>query len=74
MRAEEMARQCLAVDVRHVGAQHERGLVLAWQRLQMSRLADGELDGIRRAARRWFARRADMSSMPARKLDSLKKP
>ena len=41
--------QGLAVDVRHVGAQHERGLVLAWQRLQMSRLADGQLDGVWRA-------------------------
>ena len=48
-RAEEMARQRLAVDVRHVGAQHERGLVLAWQRLKMSRLANGQLDGVWRA-------------------------
>ncbi len=45
--AEERARQLGAVDIGHVGAQHERGLFLAGNALEQFRLADGKLDRIR---------------------------
>ena len=46
--AEERARKFLAVNIRHVRAQNEGRLVPARQRLQESRLADGELNGVGR--------------------------
>ena len=46
--AEGVARRLLAVDVGHVDAQHEGGLLAAGDPLQQRRLADRELDGVGR--------------------------
>ena len=43
---EQRPRQRGAVHVRHVGAQHEGRFFTARQRLEVVRLADGELDGV----------------------------
>ena len=45
--AEQVIRQIRAVDIGHIGAQHERWLLLAGNLLQKTRLADGQLNGIR---------------------------
>ena len=44
--AEESAGQLLAIDIGHVGAEHERGLLPAGDRLQKRGLAHGELDRV----------------------------
>jgi hypothetical protein len=45
--AVELAREFPAINVRNVGAQHERGLEPAGKFLQMTRLTHGQLDGVR---------------------------
>jgi len=45
--AEKRAWQILAIDVRDIGAQNERGLGANGNRLEIMRLTDRELDGIR---------------------------
>ena len=47
--AEQCARKLLAVNIRHIRAQHQRRLVPARQRLQESSLADGQLNGVGRS-------------------------
>ena len=46
--AEKRAREGAAVNVGDVGAEDERGLFFAGERLEVMRLADGELNGIGR--------------------------
>ena len=45
--AEQVIRQIRAVHIGHIGAQHERWLLLAGNLLQKTSLAYGQLDGIR---------------------------
>ena len=72
--AEGRARRLLAVDVGDVDAQHEGGLLAAGERLQQRRLAERELDRVGAGRRPASRSRAAMSSMPARKRGSPKKP
>ena len=52
--AEEGARELLAVDIGHVGPQHQRRLLAPRQRLQESSLTEGQLNGIGRGRNQGF--------------------